>query len=358
MALLARRATVAVLALALSAGIASALSALAPGDAIDMLPDSDRLRPALEAKWGLDQPPLTRIALAWSRLASGDFGTSYVLRPGASVVELAAGPLARTAARVTAAALVLLGVSLWITLRGAEPSGSAPRAHAPHSPADPPPRSTSAAAQPPTQSAHPPRAAPASPSAGAAADRIRAALSLPLLLPLFLLAHLAVGLINSGVAAGLARGWWARPAWFAMPIEPGWPREVLGVLLLAAASGTLAATVDALRARADAVRRAPFFEMAMCRGDDLRRLTRRHLWVPAVDELAARLPALLAGVVVAEHALLLPGAGSLFFEAAEQRDHELLTSLALAAGAAVLVSRWLALAVGMWIDPRRAEAAE
>jgi hypothetical protein len=279
-----------------------------------------------------------------------------VLRPGASVVELAAGPLARTAARVAAAALVLLGVSLMTTLRGAEAPGSASGPHAPRSRAGGTTPSPSAAAPPPSQPADPPRAASGRPPAGAAAERIRATLSLPLLLPLFLLAHLAVGMINRGVAAGLSRGWWARPAWFAMPIEPGWPREVLGVVLLAAASGTLAATVAALQARADAVRRAPFYEMAMCRGEDLRRLTRRHLWVPAVDELAARLPALLAGVVVAEHALLLPGAGSLFFEAAEQRDHELLTSLALAAGAAVLFSRWLALAVGVWIDPRRADA--
>ena len=47
------------------------LFALAPGDAIDLLPDSDTLRANLATEWGLDLPLPQRLARTLGQLATG-----------------------------------------------------------------------------------------------------------------------------------------------------------------------------------------------------------------------------------------------------------------------------------------------
>ena len=68
----------------------------APGDPIDMLPNSDELRPVLEAQWHLDEPVPARLLAYASNAVRGDLGTSLTYRPGMPVAEVIAKPALRS----------------------------------------------------------------------------------------------------------------------------------------------------------------------------------------------------------------------------------------------------------------------
>lgn len=282
-------------ALLATAALLVTLFHLAPGDALASIPDGEALRPVLAPRWHLDEPLGARILGTWSSVLGGDFGTSWVIRPGAPVTEMAGGPGLATAARVLAA--LALSTAL-----------------------------------------------------GFLRSRTLALLSLA---PVFAAAHAAVFSLNAAVAWGLDRGLWGRPAWFALPVEPTWEREALAVLLLAVASGTLATWARELEAERARLSEAPFLRTLTGDGAVTTRAMLPHLVVPTLAHAAARLPALVGGAVVVEQALLLPGAGSLFWQAAEARDHELACALALAAATAVILLRWAVDALAMSWDPRR-----
>jgi ABC-type dipeptide/oligopeptide/nickel transport system permease component len=287
-------------AVALGTALVVALVHAAPGDAASGLPDA--LRPALAADWHLDEPLGAAIVRTLGAAARGDLGTSWVVRPGASVGDLVADAGGATAFRVAGAAALCLMIGVATALAG-----------------------------------------------GRAAARWAG------LLPVFAVAHLAVAAINAATWAGLQRGWWARPAWFALPVEPGMHREALAVLVLAAGTGAVSWAARDLSLAADRVVIGPLGDAARGRGDDLRSLVRRHLVGPALRTLSAVLPGLVAGSVIAEHVLLLPGAGAMFWDAALARDHELAAGLALTGVFAVQLVRTAADLAATWWDPRLRE---
>ena len=90
------------------------LLALAPGDAIDLLPNGDVLRAGLEAEWGLDLPLPQRLASTVTKVLGGDLGTSLTYRPGKPVIEIVAASGAQSLALV--ALSLVLGVALALAL--------------------------------------------------------------------------------------------------------------------------------------------------------------------------------------------------------------------------------------------------
>jgi peptide/nickel transport system permease protein len=280
--------------------LAFALVAMAPGDVIDQLPNSDAARPALEAAWGLDQPPLRRLGTWLSRAASGDLGRSWAVRPGAPVSELLAGPAIASVGRVLgAAALATLLAGAMAVLRVSERwSGWVSAA------------------------------------------------------PTLVGVHVLVLALNEGAWALMGGGWIERPSWFALPDQASWLREALAVCVLAVGSGSLSEAHQELRAAADRTRHSPLADATRARGEPLWPLLLRHAAPTACSVAAARVAALWGGAVVVEKLLLLPGAGATLWDAANSRDLELvLGCVALAAG--VVASTRLASDLGRWwLDPR------
>jgi len=276
------------------------LLALAPGDAIDTLPNADELRPLLEAEWGLDEPLPARLSRALGRALGGELGHSLTVRPGSPVRDLLGHAGGDSLLRVAAAAgiAVVLGFSL--------------SRHA----------------------------------------TMRRGAELLSALPAVVLALVAVHGINAGTFACVERGWIARPAWFALPAEDHPVRMLLAVAILAVSSGNLAQVAATARADLDALRAAPFVEAERARAGGVSSLLARHLLVPVTRALAGQVAVLLGSLVVVEHGLGLGGAGALLFHAVRLRDWPLAAGLAALAGATVAAARLAAELVEVLIDPR------
>jgi peptide/nickel transport system permease protein len=308
-ALLTRAATTAA-TLLLATLLVVTLVAAAPGDALDLQPDPDAVRGALAAEWGLDRTALGRWTDTWTRLASFELGRSYVLRPGASVAELLVGPAPRTLLLVLGAAALATvgGVALALITAG--------------------------------------RAAPA-----------RTLVQLASAAPIFLLGW-------GAVTAGNAITWWAvqrglvdRPAWFALPDQPGAVRTGLAIVVLAVGSGALARVHAELEDALVRLRQAPFVDAARARGQPTWPLVLRGLVAPLASSVSDRVALLVGGAIVAEKVLLVRGAGALLWDAALLRDHEVAAALALLAASLVALTRLATDALCLWADPRRLRSA-
>ncbi len=276
------------------------LLALAPGDAIDTLPNADELRPLLAAEWGLDEPLPARLLRALGRALGGELGHSLTVRPGAPVLDLLTGTGGASLLRVSAAGVIAVVV------------GFALARHA----------------------------------------VLRRAAELFSALPAVVVALVAVHGLNAAAFACIERGWIARPAWFALPAEEHLFRTLLAVTILALSSGNLAQVAASARADLDALLGAPFVEAERARGGAVGPLVARHLVVPVSRALAGQAAVLLGSLVVVEHGLSLGGAGALFFQAVRLRDWPLAAGLAALAGAAVAVARLGAELLEVAIDPR------
>ena len=288
---------------ALAAAGAFALVVSAPGDPVDLMGVDDAVRPLLEARWGLDRGVPGRL-LSWLGAASsGDLGHSLSVRPGAPVAELVLPALWASLPRLGLAALggaiaaALLSLLPRRGLTALIPMWSAP--------------------------------------------------------PAYLAIHALVYTLDEAAFAGMQAGWWSRPGWFALPDQPSALREALAIGVLAVASGTLSAWHQELaqgvarwRASAQALARRG-------RGEPLAPMLARHLLPATAVATAARLPALVGGLVVVEKLLLLPGAGSLLWDAALLRDHELVLALATASAATVVAGTFALRALAIALDPRR-----
>jgi peptide/nickel transport system permease protein len=278
----------------------------APGDPIDLLPDGEALRPTLAARWQLDRPVWERLLRWWALLLSGELGTSMSVRPGAPVGEVVARPALATAWRVAAAWVVLFGSGVALAFATAERGRR---------------------------------------WAGAWVHAVS-------LVPLFLLAHASIWLLNESAFAGMQRGWFDRPSWFALPDVDSWLRTGLAVALLALGSSALAEVHTELQRTVVQLRTAPFVVAARARGEGTGWLVLHHL-LPTVCSLGAqRVAWLLGGAVVVEKLLMLPGAGSTLWEAALQRDYEVVLALSLMAAAVVVACRLLADLARAALDPR------
>lgn len=290
--------------LLVAASVVFALVVLAPGDPIDLLPNGEAMRPALEARWGLDQPLWTRLWRWFGAAASGDLGVSLSVRPGMPVAELIAGPLRGSAVRIGLAAALATGAAITLALVG--------------------------------------------PGTG----KRRAFVLLASVPPVFLLAHAGVFAINEITWSLVQAGRVARPDWFALPDQASAVREALAVVCLAVGSGTLAALHDELSAASTRIRTSPLAHATRARGEPLLPLLGRHLLPEGFAALAHRIAVLTGGVVVIEKLLLIPGGGALLWNAALARDHDVVLAIAVASASLVVGVQLLAEIVRVAMDPR------
>ncbi|MEQ1567982.1 MAG: ABC transporter permease [Myxococcota bacterium] len=300
----------AVATLAAATALLLGLLVLAPGDPIDLMQVDDAVRPQLAAELGLDRSLPARWALHARRLLSLDLGTSYVYRSGAAVADVIAGPARRTAGLVGAAGALAcgLGTALAFTTAGR------PR------------------------------------SAG------RLLVGAVSLLPTFLVAFAAVWGLNELAWTGIGHGWWARPAWFALPDEDSAVRTALAVTVLAVASSTLSEIHGEIEDALVRVRASAWLDAARARGERTWTLVLRGLLPPVVAAMANRTGRLLGGAIVVEKVLLINGVGKVLWEAARLRDYELALSIAVLAATVVAAARLVADGLRWGLDPRLREA--
>lgn len=281
------------------------LLALAPGDAIDLLPNAPELRAGLAAEWGLDQPLPVRMWLTVKGLLVGDLGVSLAYRPGAPVSELVAASAGQSLALlVPAVALALvLGVALGLW------------------------------------------------TAGRSTPLLRVVQTLSVV-PAFLAAYVAVVGLNAATWAAMQRGWIGRPGWFALPDTESALRSALAVVVLAVASGGLTELHAAVDAEVGRLRAAPFLEAARARGAPVWPHLAHNLVPPLAGLAAARVATVLGSLVVVEKLLLFPGAGATLWQACRLRDVPLALGLTLVAAACVAGARLVADLVRISVDPR------
>lgn len=278
---------------------------LTPGDAIDLLPNSDQLRPILAREWGLDLPPLARLSMRLGRILSGDLGISLSCRPGALVSELLQMAGERSLLLLLPALLLSISTGLvlaMITVR---------RGH-----------------------------------------NARLLIRLFSVTPAFLAAFLLVSGINAFCWSLIQAGRIDRPTWFALPNEDSPMRSALAIVILAYASGTLS---DVHQHCEHALRRildAPYILSLRARGAPVLPAIARNLLPELATVIAGRTGVLLSGLVVVEKLLLLNGAGALLWQACAMRDHPLVEGLALGAAVLVCGSHLLADLVRIQFDPR------
>ena len=279
--------------------------ALAPGDAIDLLPNGDELREGPAREWGLDRPLPERLVATIGRLLHGDLGTSLTWRPGAPVAELVLDTSLRSLGLVIPA--LILGVLLATALAAWSARG------------------------------------------GPARLRVVQVLSVT---PAFLAGWLLVTGLNAGTWALMERGAIERPGWFALPDTPSALRTLLAVAVLAVASGGLTEMHAACDAELRRLRAAPFVAAAMARGAPTWPVLLRNLAPALADITASRVAWLLGSLVVVEKILLFNGAGAALWQACRLRDFPVAVGYALVAATAVAAARLVAELARLLLDPR------
>ncbi|NOY26155.1 MAG: ABC transporter permease [Oligoflexia bacterium] len=281
----------------------------APGDPIDLLPNGDELRPALEAEWGLDQPLPIRSARYALHAAQGDLGTSLTVRPGTAVSKLVRDAAGRSAVTLSLALIVSVTLSLGLALitRGRRPV-------------------------------------------------VRLVTQLLTVPPVFLLAYLLVLSINV-VTWGLVQdGTIARPEWFALPDQASTLRSALAVGVLAVGSGSLGETHAALESALIRILHSPFVTATRARGAHIGPTVLHNLLPPILAVASRRVAFLLGGLVVVEKVLLLNGAGALLWNACLRRDYPLAMGLCLVSALAVSGAQLVADLARLALDPRLRQA--
>lgn len=283
-----------------AAVLAQVLLALAPGDAIDTLPNADEVRPYLAAEWHLDDPLPRRVWTAARRALSLDLGESLTTRPGAPVLSLALEQGRLSAPRVGVAAAVAVALAFILSRYDL-------------------------------------------------ARRVVAPVSA---LPAVILALVLVHGLNALAWAATEAGWIGRPGWFALPAEDHPVRSLVAMGVLVVASSNLATLAASARADLGVLLAAPFVEAERARGGHAGWLLARHLVVPVARLGASQVAVLLGSLVVVEHGLGLGGAGGLFYQACRLRDWPLAAGLAALAGVAVATAWLLVDLLELLVDPR------
>lgn len=285
--------------------LVQALLALAPGDAIDTLPNADEVRTVLAAEWHLDEPLPVQVVTWLGDALTGDLRTSLVHRPGTPVAELVAGPALRSLGTVVAALVLTLAWAAglaWLTA-GRRPWLARP-------------------------------------------------LTAISIVPVFLLAHLVVAGLNAGAWALMERGLLDRPGWFALPLEAHPLRDGLAIVLLAVGSGALAEVHAELEVALGRIRGSGYVEAARARGAPVWPHVLRNLLPELAGVVASRAAFFVGGLVILEKILLLNGLGALLWEAAQARDWPLALGITLVTATAVAAARFAAEAVRLLADPR------
>lgn len=288
-----------------AAALLLALMHLAPGDAIDMLPNSEELRPVLEQEWALDKPFYARLLQYLGNVLTGDLGTSLTYRPGTPVLDVILWPALRSASWTISALVLTLcwGTGLaWYT------AGQ---------------RSLS-----------------------------RTLVQLISIAPVFLVAHLVVNGLNELTWALVQSQTIARPAWFALPDEPSLLRTVIAIVTLAVASGALSEVHAEAEEAIVRIRDSAYVDAARARGEDITPHVAWNLILPLTTVATTRAAFLVGGLVILEKVLLLNGAGSILWRAALERDWPVALGIGLFAAAGVATVRLISDAVRLLVDPR------
>jgi ABC-type dipeptide/oligopeptide/nickel transport system permease component len=114
--------------------------------------------------------------------------------------------------------------------------------------------------------------------------------------------------------------------------------------------------VRVLRSSLLEVLRTDYIDAARARGLSERRIVAKHAMrnaiMPTITILAINVGFLIGGTVVLEQVFQIPGLGSLLLESVERRDYEVIQTLVLLAGAAVVLVNLAADILQAAIDPR------
>jgi peptide/nickel transport system permease protein len=300
-----QRAALGLATLAGAVALVQGLLWLAPGDAIDVLPNAEDVRPVLEREWGLDKPIVVRWLLFLWRALHLDLGTSLTYRPGAPVVEVIAVPAVRTFCWVSAGMVLSLGIAVAIA-----------------------------------------RFTAGRPSA------LRRLLQLFSPVPLFLLAHFAINGLNAAAFDLMNRGFISRPGWFALPDTDSWLRTALAISLLALGSGALTDLHGQVEDAFVQVRGSGYVDAARARGEPIGPHVAWNLVPMLATLVCSRVAFFVGGTVVLEKVLLLNGVGAVLWQAAQLRDYNVALGITVVL-AAVVVSVRVAGDLGkLALDPR------
>ena len=282
-------------------GLVLALFHFAPGDAIDMLPNSEEVRPLLEKEWGLGDPFAVQYARYIGRALQGDLGTSWTYRPGQPVTDLIAAPALRSLTWSLASMALCLGLSTLFAWRR-----------------------------------HPTRWL----AQGAS------------IVPLFLLAHLAILAFNEAAWRAMQAGWIDRPDWFALPDQPSLLRTLIAITVLAIGSGAFTDVYAEVSTQLRRIRGSAFVDAARARGEPVGPTIAIH-WVPlAAGLVAPRTSVFIGGLVILEKVLLLHGIGAILWQAALDRDYNVAMGITVVLGTATALLQLAGDAVRIWVDPR------
>jgi len=282
----------------------------APGDPVDLVPNGAEVREQLERDWGLDQPPLLRTLGFLARAAQGDLGTSFTYRPGATVTELILPAAGRSLGLLLPALALALAAGLALAF--------------------------ACAGRP---------------------SLLRRAVQALSVAPVFLLAFLAVQILNEGVYAGMEAGWFGRPAWFALPDTDSPLKALIAVLVLALGSGAVAEVQASVEDEVVRLRNATFVDAAIARGAPAWRHVLWNLLPPLATIAYGRAAFFLGGLVIVEKVLHMNGVGSMLWQACRMRDYPVALGITILAAAAVCCARLVGDAVRVSVDPRLREAA-
>jgi peptide/nickel transport system permease protein len=176
------------------------------------------------------------------------------------------------------------------------------------------------------------------------------------LLAAFVLAHLAVSLINEVTWWAVERHWMARPSWFALPAEPSAVRSAVAVAALAVGSGALAEVHADLEDALVRIRSSPWVDAARARGATPWGAILRAMVPALASTLSDRAALMVGGALVVEQVLLMQGAGAVLWQAARMRDYDLALGVALLAAILVAGTRLVGDGLTLAVDPRLREA--
>ncbi len=283
----------------LSGCLIVALFWLVPGDAIDALPNGPEVRAQLQAEWGIE---------------GGGLGRSLTVRPGAPVAELVGVALTTSLSLLLPALVLALTAGFGAAV--AWPTGALGWRRGLH-------------------------------LVGAGASSV----------PVVILALATVLTVNAGTWALIERGIVDRPAWFALPVEPGAMRSALAILVLAVGSSRWSQLSAQARRLLDELDDASFMEAVRARGQKTLRTRLHHLVVPTARLASEQVPSCFAGLIVVERAFTVPGAGTLFWQACSGRDWPVAVGVALGAALLTAAARLVAETIAVVVDPRERERA-
>jgi len=278
------------------------LLALAPGDAADLVANDPVLRTALVEQWHLDQPVWRRTLESLAGLLTGQFGESLTFRPGTPVSELLLRGATSSGPLLFGALLLSVGLGsgmAWLKWeRGAR------------------------------------------------------LLSIVSVAPVFLIAATTTTALNQVAFAGLQAGWWAAPAWFALPVNNHPLKTALAIAALAIGSGAFSEIHQASHESLRAIRSSEYVDAAVARGAPLSDLVLRNFLLPLSAITARRAAFFVGGLVVIEKVLHVQGAGAMLWQACRLRDWPLVIGLSLLAACVVAGTRLLADMSRLALDPR------